>query len=108
MPDLQWSKPENPIVLMKTFIPKTGIDSLTQDDSSPVWEVCIKRKAPEGVESEEWRSTRSTEMTTFAEIGFLKEPGVSYFGGRFPLGDKLGPRHHRILKIWIRKGRKRL
>ena len=108
MPDLQWSKPENPIVLMRTFIPKTGIDSLTQDDSSPVWEVCIKRKAPEGVESEEWSSTRSTEMTTFAEIGFLKEPGVSYFGGRFPLGDKLAPRHHRILKIWIQKGRKRL
>ena len=41
-------------------------------------------QAPEGVESEEWSSTRSTEMTIFAEIGFLKEP-VSYFGVAFHL-----------------------
>ena len=89
-PELQWSKPDEPITLMKTFIPKEGIESLMQDDSSPVWEVSIKRKAPEGVEDAEWSNTRSVEMTTFAEIAFLKEAGVSYFGGRFPLGDKLG------------------
>jgi tetratricopeptide (TPR) repeat protein len=89
-PELQWSKPSAPITLMKTFIDKDGIENLLHADSSPVWEISVKRKAPEGVEPSEWGNTRAVEMTTFAEIGFLKEAGVSYFGGRFPLEDKLG------------------
>ena len=86
--DLTWAPADSPCTLMTAFLPATAVADILSAETAPMWEVSVSKERPEDAEEEAWAAEPGVNMVTYVEIGILREPGLSKYGGKFALTDK--------------------
>ena len=86
--DLTWAPADSPCTLITAFLPATTVTDILNANTAPMWEVSVSKKRPEDAEEDAWAAEPGVNMVTYVEIGILREPGLSKYGGKFALTDK--------------------